>query len=144
MPRETVSVGANSEVRFASGTTLTGIGGAVTATQYTPARSGLRSATLPSEIDSSPEFERALQELGIYEQETIHLDVSASATPLRGGAGIPVLRPAIPAGDTAPRVVLYQDESGGLSWHFATRARTDEERARARQRGLRLDGVATG
>jgi len=70
----------------------------------------------------------------------LHIDVLPPVEGLRGGAPLDliVLQPSLPAGDTRARVVLYQDESGGLSWHFAEDAfLTPEQRQRLLQRGLR-------
>src|SRR5205814_1426712 len=88
----------------------------------------------------------ALREAGFYEQETIHLEALPD-TALRSGSAEDtiVLRPAVPPGDTDRRVVLYVDDSGGLSWHFAENSRlTPEERQRLEERGvLREEGGAT-
>ena len=123
---------------FPNGTQVESIQGSGTVTQFVSSARGLRSAENPSEIDISPQFERALAETGIYEQETIHLEVLPTEGLRSGTAEDSILvRPAIPAGDPHPRVVLYQDDSGGLSWHFAEGALlTDEERERQRRRGL--------
>ena len=82
--------------------------GPASATQFTPEARGLRSALLPSEIDTSAEFEAALRELGIEEQETLHIDVLPQSEGLRGGAPLDliVLQPSLPAGDTRARVML--------------------------------------
>jgi hypothetical protein len=131
----------NRSILFPNGTTIESISAYGSATQFTPAAPGLRSAELPSEIDTSPEFERALAAAGIYEQETIHLE-AVPAEALRSGSDedMLVLRPAIPAGDTNRRIVLYEDDSGGLSWHFAENSRlTDEQRERLEARGLLRD-----
>jgi hypothetical protein len=101
----------------------------------------LRSAEFPSEIDTSPLFERALAEAGFYEQETIHLEALPESA-LRSGSAEDelVLRPYIPPGDTDQRVVLYEDESGGLSWHFAEGSRlTQEEKDLLESRGMLRD-----
>ena len=139
MARVTLEVASGQRgIIFPNGTQVDSIQGDGTVTQFVPAARGLRSAEEPSEIDISPLFERALAETGIYEQETIHLEVLPTAG-LRSGSAedIIVVRPVIPAGDPHPRVVLYQDDSGGLSWHFAEGALlTDEERERLRRRGL--------
>jgi hypothetical protein len=139
MPRIAFDVAPeNRSVVFPNGTSLVGISAYGTATQFTPAGRGLRSADLPSEIDTSPLFDRALAEAGLYEQETIHLE-ALPATALRSDSvdDTIVLRPAIPPGDTDPRVVLYEDDSGGLSWHFAEGALlTQEDRERLERRGL--------
>ncbi len=148
MARVTRDIGpAQVAATFPNGTVVETRVGAGSATQFTPEARGLRSTQLPSEVDTSPEFEAALRALGIIEQETVHVDVLPPAGRLRGAAADDriILRPFIPPGDTDPRVVLYQDESGGLSWHFAEGALlTDEERERAARRGLRAPGPTGG
>lgn len=115
-------------IRFGNGTIIEGLGGNGWAHQRRPESGALRWAAVPAQADSALSFTRALKELGIREQETISLEASE----LRAGADDRLtLRPAIPAGDAAPRVVLYQDESGGVSWHLATAA---ESPARAPRR----------
>ncbi|HJV67659.1 DUF7379 domain-containing protein [Ideonella sp.] len=117
MPHASLRLAATHEtLSFPNGTTLTGLGGMGEVRQRRAAAGVLRSAALPAEIDTSPGFDRALQAVGITEQETLQVQ----ATELRADASDEVtLAPAVAAGDTRPRVVLYQDESGGLSWHFA-------------------------
>lgn len=116
---------APTPIHFSNGTIIEGLGGSGLVHQQRPDSGRLRSATLPGQADTSAAFERALAKLGIREQETISLE----ATEVRGGAGDRLtLRPAIGAGDGAPRVVLYQDESGGVSWHFAAAADTGSRR----------------
>lgn len=106
---------AQAPIRFDNGTIIEGLGGSGLVRQHRPDAGRLRSATLPGQADTAAAFERALAELGIREQETISLE----ATDVRSGASDRLtLRPALAASDTAPRVVLYQDESGGVSWHF--------------------------
>jgi CHAT domain len=132
-----VSSGQN-RIIFANGTQIESIAGTGTATQFVPSARGLRSADNPSEIDTSPLFERALVDTGIYEQETIHLEV-LPIEGLRSGTSEDtiVLRPAVPVGDPHPRVVLYQDDSGGLSWHFAEDSLLTEAQGEVlRRRGL--------
>lgn len=110
---------APTPIHFSNGTIIEGLGGSGLVRQRRPDSGQLRSATLPGQADTNAAFERALAELGIREQETISLE----ATEVRSGADDRLtLRPAIGAGDGAPRVVLYQDESGGVSWHFAAAA----------------------
>jgi hypothetical protein len=145
MPRLTRTIDPTAAVTFPNGTMVEmragpGSAGPGSVTQFTPEAPGLRSAQLPSEIDTSLEFEGALRELGIEEQETVHMDVLPPAGRLRRDApeDAIVLQPSVPAGDMRPRVVLYHDESGGLSWHFAEDAfLTPEQRQRRLQRGLR-------
>lgn len=110
---------APTPIHFSNGTIIEGLGGNGQVHQWCPDSGRLRSATLPGQADTAIPFERALAELGIREQETISLE----ATEVRGDAGDRLtLRPAVSASDGAPRVVLYQDESGGVSWHFAAAA----------------------
>jgi hypothetical protein len=140
MPRIMRSIDSAAAIAFPNGTIVETRAGLGSATQFTPAAPGLRSTQLPSEIDTSAEFETALRDLDIEEQETLHIDVLPPAGGLRSGATADeiVLQPAVATGDTRPRVVLYQDESGGLSWHFAEDAfLTPEQRQRLLQRGLR-------
>src|SRR5262245_54199393 len=145
MPRVTRSLDpASATAEFPNGTRLKTGAGSGSATQFTPEGRGLRSSQLPSELDTSPSFEAALRELGIREQETVHLDVLPPAGRLRTSTidDEIVLRPAVPPGDTDPRVVLYQDESGGLSWHFSEGSLlTSEDRERLARRGLRAPDV---
>ncbi|MDP1899418.1 MAG: CHAT domain-containing protein [Rubrivivax sp.] len=116
---------ATATIRFGNGTTLQGLGGEGVVRQRLTEPGRLRSAALPSGLDTGADFNRALAALGIREQETIDLE----ATALRAAAGDELtLAPAVPRGDTAPRVVLYQDESGGISWHFAEPAAAQPQR----------------
>ncbi|KQV50535.1 hypothetical protein ASC95_14310 [Pelomonas sp. Root1217] len=118
MAQEAIALPAQPQaLHFANGTTVHGLAGHGELRQQrsTP---GLRS--LPADIDTSPEFDRALRLAGIAVQETLQLQ----ATRLQAGAADEIeIAPARAPGDLAPRVVLYQDESGGLSWHFATAPR---------------------
>jgi hypothetical protein len=128
MTRHTIPVSA-TEIRFQNGTSLTTHGLAGQATQLVPDAAALRGGRLPAESDTTPEFDRALREAGFVEQETIHLDVAAAPSRLRGSSATTAvtLHPAVPPGDPEPRVVLYQDESGGLSWHFEEEAAAADE-----------------
>jgi hypothetical protein len=100
MDRQVVPVvPGESRVQFANGTVVEGFSGAGSATVLPPPVAGLRSAVLPGERDTHPEFEAAMGALGIREQETIVLDSDASQEI--------VLRPAGgDATDAATRVVL--------------------------------------
>jgi len=123
MPRERRSFGDGaSRVAFPNGTTIESALGDSDVTQWLSSggrtRSAPRADRLPAERDELPAFEAALREVGIHEQETIELDL-APATRLRrrsAAADTVVVRPA-PASEGA-QVVLYVDESGGMSWHF--------------------------
>lgn len=130
MPKHTATTAAAAPLTLPGGTVLEaeGLAGPLAVTQWTqPAGARFRSAKSPADEDSSPQFRAALAEAGIYEQETIHLDVPPAAR-FRGAgvaAAVPdrvVLRPAPPAEPGAAQVILYQDESGGVSWHFAAGA----------------------
>lgn len=111
MAEELQSLNKARTVQFANGTTLEGVGGSGRVRQRRPDRLGLRSARVPADLDTHPDFDRALHDLGITEQETLVVE----ATDLQA-TDTATLRPAVR--DDQPRVVLYQDESGGLSWHF--------------------------
>jgi CHAT domain len=120
-------------INFANGSSLELSGFAGRATHFAGLAPGLRSAELPGDVDTAPGFEAALNEIGAYEQETIHLDAAPAAGLRASQPDRIVLRPAVGGEpDAAARVVLYQDESGGLSWHFAAPA------AKPRLRGLRM------
>ncbi len=133
MASETLALGEH-ELVFSSGTVIAGIGGTGVLHQRRPDGRRLRSARVPAELDTGAEFQAALDALGIQEQETLIVEADASSAP--AGDGTAVLAPSVPAGDTAPRVVLYVDESGGMSWHFAAPPAT---RARLRS-GARSSG----
>lgn len=139
MPRIAIQVSPESRfATFPNGTTLTAPAAYGEAVQMTPSAPGLRSWSAPADNDMSEVFVKALAGAGIEEQETIHVQTAPSAE-LRSGSEEDdmVLRPAIPAGDANPRVVLYEDDSGGLSWHFAEGSLlTAEERERLEKRGL--------
>lgn len=130
MAHEAISLTAQPQaLNFANGTMVHGLAGMGKLCQQrsTP---GLRS--LPADIDTSPEFDRALRLAGIAVQETLQLQ----ATHLQAGATDEIeIVPARAPGDLAPRVVLYQDESGGLSWHFAPAPRPG---LRAAPAGIRV------
>jgi hypothetical protein len=114
MPARSLRLGARPEVlRFPNGTILAGLAGEGAVRQRVTPAGLFRSATLPAEIDTDPRFDRALAAAGIEEQETLVVD----AVRLQGEAA--TIEPARPPGEARPQVVLYQDESGGLSWHFA-------------------------
>src|SRR5438874_1398253 len=99
MAKQTIYFSAvQTSVRFNNGTVLEISPFAGTATQFSPDGVSLRSASRPAEVDTSLDFERGLQELGAYEQETIYLDITAPST-LRSYTETPandrvVLRPA--------------------------------------------------
>jgi hypothetical protein len=124
MPKETRSLSRSQRVvEFTNGTRVEAGPFAGTLTQWRPAAPGLRTARLAAERDVSPDFEAALAEVGIVEQETIDLDVEGGTAALRSmsrqaaAADRVVIRPAPPRRD-AVQVIWYQDESGGVSWHF--------------------------
>jgi hypothetical protein len=139
MARIVIPVSPDSRfASFPNGTTLTAPAAYGEAVQMTPNAPGLRSWSTPADNDMSQVFVEALAGAGIEEQETIHLQMAPSAELRSGGEEDDmVLRPAIPAGDANPRVVLYEDDSGGLSWHFAEGSLlTAEQRERLEKRGL--------
>jgi hypothetical protein len=70
MARVTLPFSTAAAVNFPNGTVLEWPQTQGAATQLTSHRPGLRSAELPAEFDTSPLFERALEEHGIFEQET--------------------------------------------------------------------------
>jgi pimeloyl-ACP methyl ester carboxylesterase len=111
-----------ASVAFENGTVVEAPAFAGDVTQWRGGGSGLRSAMLPAERDLDPRFEDALAEVGIEVQETIHLDVKEFGSGMRGGraaqqkADVVTIAPAPAA--SGLQVVLFQDESGGLSWHF--------------------------
>lgn len=143
MPKHTATLSAPTPLALTGGTTIQaeGFAGALAVTQWTQASGQrFRSAKSPADEDSSPQFRAALEELGIYEQETIHVDAPPTARLRGAGVGaVPpdrvLIRPAPPAEPGAAQVILYQDESGGLSWHFADGAPAP---------GARLRGTAGG
>jgi len=108
--------------RFPNGTTLQTPRWAGEAVQWF-ASPGTGRRRLPAEEDLSPEFEAALSELGFRETETLELTLAPGlrAPGPRARADLDdaiVLRPGgRPPADAVP-IVLYQDESGGLSWHL--------------------------
>ena len=115
-----------AELVFSNGTKLRGLAGSGLVRQRTRARNALRSAALPAEIDTDPHFDAALRSVGITEQETIELEAQAV------DSDVVIVEPATTQTPDAPRVVLYQDESGGISWHYRTSSETGERRRRLR------------
>lgn len=135
MARESLPVAASRAlVRFANGTTLRVAPFVGQATQWVNAR---RTSVyrMPAEDDTAPGWRQALAENEIIEQETIHLDVTGAAT-RAGYAARPendriVLTPSAPP-PGVEQVVLYQDESGGVSWHFPDGGGNDAAQRAAR------------
>jgi hypothetical protein len=121
-----------SELVFSSGTVVAGLGRSGMLHQRRPDGRRLRSARMPAELDTSPQLQAAFDDLGILEQETLIVEADAGSAP--AGDDTAVLAPAVPPGDEAPRVVLYVDESGGMSWHFPA-SPTERVRLRSRARG---------
>jgi hypothetical protein len=123
MARHTTPIVASQRrIKFPNGTELDVAPFVGTATQWTGEAAGFRR--LPAEEDLSPQFRNALREVGVIEQESLHLDVSPAATAATGRRAAvssdnlvlrPKHSPGLPEG---VNVVLYQDEAGGLSWHF--------------------------
>lgn len=128
--------GTNSTLTLPSGTTvqMDGFPATVQITHWSNTGGRFRSFKSPADEDSSPQFRAALEEAGIYEQETIHVDAPPA---MFRGAGAPprgpdrvLIHPKAPAEPGAAQVVLYQDESGGVSWHFADPPLEAEHRLR--------------
>ena len=133
MPKHTATTAALTPLALPGGTVIEaeGLAGPLAVTQWTqPAGARFRSAKSPADEDSSAQFRAALAEQGIYEQETIHMDAPPTAR-LRGARLDRVtIRPAPPAEPGAAQVILYTDESGGMSWHFADGAAAPGARRR--------------
>src|SRR3954468_5718221 len=122
MPTDSRSFSAPATVQFANGTTVSApfAGQAV---QWATPLGRLRAARLPAEEDPAW-FTAALADpdLDIREQETVQVDPAAptlAAGRLRAAPREDVVRlsPAPPPPGQV-QAVLYQDESGGMSWHF--------------------------
>lgn len=138
MAAETVLVDSRAApLRFANGTTLEGLSGAGVLHQRRPDGKRLRSASLPAELDTHPAFQAELDRWGIREQETLVLEADGGVGSVGARDDTVVLTPAVDAGDAAPRVVLYVDESGGLSWHFAQAASAGAASSSGRRGRLR-------
>jgi hypothetical protein len=113
--------GSHPSVTFKNGTKLRIGPNDAVSTQWTPEPGGLRSTMLPAERDISVGFDRALAEVGMREQETIHVELQPGTPGERVASetDVVVLKPAAPPkSGPAVQVVFYQDESGGVSWHF--------------------------
>jgi hypothetical protein len=133
VPNATLRLAADHPVlQFPNGTTLEGLGGDGQVRQRTAAPGRLRSASLPAEIDSDPAFDRVLSDFGIAEQETLEVEAPRLTTARDDAV---VIEPHQDPGDQRQRVILYQDESGGLSWHFSADVRQVGAPARPRLRG---------
>ena len=84
MPKETRTLSLSQRVvEFSNGTRIEAVPFAGTLTQWRPAAPGLRVTRLAAERDVSLDFEAALEEVGIVEQETIDLDVEGGTAALR-------------------------------------------------------------
>lgn len=127
MARETRSIGGDGVAQFSNGTAIRLRGLAGDAVQWTGPSTGLRSAMLPAERDVTPELDAALREVGIDVQETIEIAArpTSRTTSLRSRLGSDEVEivPG-PARPGTTQVILYQDESGGLTWHFGEPARS--------------------
>jgi len=123
MPNSSITtISPRTPVKLPSGTVIetSGLAGTASQTAFPGGRlrGGLR---VPGEDEIHPALSTALAELEIEEQETTFLDV---ALPMDGGRLRTtradeqiVVEPApCPAGSV--QVILYQDESGGVSWHL--------------------------
>ena len=111
MTRQAQSLRMPGKVSFDNGTEIAWSGEAQIV-QWTAAADDPAGGRVPAEIDVTPQWLRALGELEIAESETLHMDVRAGT-----GADELVLRLKKPPAGTGC-VLLYQDEGGGLSWHF--------------------------
>lgn len=143
---------AGDRVRFASGTTLEFALGSAIATSWpgvlSPAngrvsrarRSGGLAGMAPAERDTEPAFEAALREVGLVEQETIHLDLDpATRSSVRRAPHSRDRVVLTPPGSTeGQQVVLYVDESGGMSWHFPDGHFEAESARVSRRAGLQI------
>src|SRR5713101_1877468 len=97
MAQETQTL-TGSGIRFSNGTTIEGLAGTGSITQNRPISGRLRG---PAERDTSPQFD---------------------AYDIQGGASDTVsLQPAPSGAAGSLQLAMYQDESGGISWHFPTK-----------------------
>lgn len=89
-----------------------------TVKQWLPRSLGEPVARMPAERDADDTFfEAALLEHEIAEAEILQLDLQAIPTD-----DVAVIAPAVHARADERRVLLYRDESGGLTWHFPEQA----------------------
>src|SRR6185503_17602254 len=70
-------VAGGGAIQFSNGTSIEGLGGDGLVHARRPLPGRLRSARLPAQLDTSPQFNAALSELDIQEQETIELEAVA-------------------------------------------------------------------
>jgi hypothetical protein len=138
MPTESRSLPAGTPARFANGTEVVlPFGGQ--AVQWVAPPGGLRASRVPAEEEPAWLVDALTDpDLGISEQETVQVDVTApqeAARRLRAApqADTVQIRPAPPPPPGMVQAVLYQDESGGMNWHFADGF--SEEAAAALTRG---------
>ncbi len=120
--RRSIRLGA-SPLRLTNGTVVEAAAFAGEITQRRGAGPGLREVAAPADQDMAVELDRALAEVGIEVQETLVFEPQAMSMSWgMRSAQRPrdrfVIRPATPP-IPAVQVILYQDESGGLSWHFS-------------------------
>src|SRR6476469_4859390 len=111
-----------TRVTFANGTSVESHIGGATITQAIGRRPS-RDERAAAEEAPLPNLDSALREVGIREQETIEMELDDSTRSLRSAQDDRVtLNPApAPAGI---QVVLYIDESGGMSWHLPAKPRS--------------------
>jgi hypothetical protein len=141
MPTDSRSFDTSATVRFANGTVVVApfAGQAV---QWATAPGAFRASRLPAEEEPAWLVDALTDpDLGVREQETLQVDVAApqaAAGRLRAApqADVVRLQPAPPPPDMV-QVTLYQDEAGGMSWHFPDGFAETARAARTR-------GVAAG
>jgi len=121
MAKQTLRVSSSKrQIEFANGTVL-GVAPFVGQVTQWVNEHATPAYRMPAEDDTGLELREALAEAAITEQETIQVDVTGAPRTRAYGARPEndrlVLQPKRTRVD-AVQVVLYQDESGGVSWHF--------------------------
>src|SRR5687767_3610297 len=104
-----------SRVTFANGTTVESSVGRATINQVVPRRRRTMTARALGAEDVLPNLDAALREVGMREQETIEIELDERNRALRSADADRVTLKPKPV-PNAVQVVLYRDESGGLSW----------------------------
>ena len=121
MAKETKRISPADElIRFADGTELLVAPLTGEATLWSAGETSSRLFDVPADEDVSMEFHHSLKALGISQRQSLHLDLEGfSGQPGYGGhKQCVVFRPPPGKADSTVQVVLFQDESGGLTWHF--------------------------